>query len=478
MTARRMSTADAAWLHMDRPSNLMVVNSLLWFDEPLDVERATEVVRTRLVERFPRFRRRVAEPALGLGVPSFEEMPDFDLERHIHRRALPAPGDKAALQDLVSDLIVVPLDRSKPLWDMYVIEGYGTGTAVLSRMHHCIADGIALSRVMLSLTDDAPDAGIAGGEVVAHHGRADALTAPVRTGAHLAGAAMHEGFEIAAHPGSEVRGLLGRGAAGGRALGKLLLTGSDVDTPLRGAPGVARRVAWTDRIELEAVKATGHATGTTVNDVLLTAVTGALHRWLAERDSVVDEIRAMVPFNLRPLDQPLPAELGNRFGLVYLSLPVGIADGRQRLKEVHRRMDAIKHSPEGALSYAILGAIGMTPLPVEQRLIDIFTPKVTALMTNVPGPRQPVYFAGTPVAGALGWVPASGEIGMGLSIFSYDGGVTVGLQVASALVPDPDAIVTSFEQELAALGRMARSRARRAPARRRQGGTRSRAGKE
>jgi WS/DGAT/MGAT family acyltransferase len=221
---------------------------------------------------------------------------------------------------------------------------------------------------------------------------------------------------------------------------------------------VARRVAWTDRIELEAVKATGHATGTTVNDVILAAVTGALHRWLAERDGVVDEIRAMVPFNLRPLDQPLPAELGNRFGLVYLPLPVGIADPQKRLREVHRHMEAIKHSPEAAVSYGILGLIGMTPLPVEQRLINIFTPKVTAVMTNVPGPRQPVYFAGTPVAGALGWVPASGEIGMGLSIFSYDGGVTVGIQAATALIPDADGIIASFEQELAALGRMARRR--------------------
>jgi WS/DGAT/MGAT family acyltransferase len=448
---------------MDRPTNLMVVNSLLWFEEPIDLERSKEVVRARLVERYPRFRRRVVEPPLGLGVPSFEDMPDLDLDRHVHRLALPAPGDKAALQELVSDLMVTPLDRSKPLWDMYVIEGFGSGTAVLSRMHHCIADGIALARVMLSLTDAAPDAGIAGAEPVAHHGPADALTAPVRTGAHLAGVAMHEGMEIVAHPASELPSLLTRGVGGGRALGKLLLTGADADTPLRGAPGVARRVAWTDRIELDAVKATGHATGTTVNDVILAAVTGALHRWLAERDSVVDELRAMVPFNLRPLDQPLPAELGNRFGLVYLPLPVGIADSQERLREVHRRMEAIKHSPEAAVSYGILGLIGMTPLPVEQRLINIFTPKVTAVMTNVPGPRQPVYFAGSPVAGALGWVPASGEIGMGLSIFSYDGGVTVGIQAATALIPDPDVIIESFEHELAALGRMARRRRPRRP---------------
>ncbi len=460
MSRQRMSAADAAWLHMDRPSNLMVVNALMWFDEPLDVDRAKAVLQERLVQRFPRFRQRIVEPRLAIGLPSWEDAPDFDLDRHVHRIALPEPGDKAALQELVADLMVIPLHRSKPLWDMYVIEGYGAGTAILSRMHHCIADGIALGRVLLSLTDDAPDAGIAPASPQAHNGRTAPLTALVRTGAHVTGAAVHEGMEIVAHPRAELPGLASRRVADGRALAKLLLTGTDAQTVLRGAPGVARRVAWTERIDLDAVRATGHATGTTVNDVLLTAMTGALHRYLADRDSLVDEIRAMVPFNLRPLDQPLPRDLGNRFGLAYLSLPVGLAGRDDRLREVHRRMEAIKHSPEGAISYGILGAMGMTPLAIEQRLLGMFTPKVTAVMTNVPGPSQPVYFAGSRVAGVLGSVPAGGDIGMGLSIFSYDGGITVGLQVATALVPDPEPIMRSFEEQLGALQHLAQRRRR------------------
>ncbi|MBI5106008.1 MAG: wax ester/triacylglycerol synthase family O-acyltransferase [Solirubrobacterales bacterium] len=465
-----MSAADAAWLHMDRPTNLMVVNGLLWFDEPLDLDRVREVIRERLVERFPRFRQRIAEPRLGLGVPSWEDDPEFDLDLHLHRLALPAPGDKAALQALAGDLMATPLDRTKPLWHMYVIEGYGPGTAILTRMHHCIADGIALARVLLSLTDEQPDAGIAPPAPPHARGRAAAITAPAGAAAHVAGAAVHEGLEIIGHPGTELPGLVSRGAATGRALAKLLLTSSDEETVLRGKLGVARRVGWTDRLELDAVRATGHATGTTVNDVLLTAMTGALHRFLADRDSLVGEIRAMVPFNLRPLDQPLPRDLGNRFGLVYLPLPVGITDPRERLAAVHEAMAGIKHSPEGPLSYAILGLLGLTPLPVEQRLIDVFTPKVTSVMTNVPGPRTPVYFAGSQVAGVIAWVPAGGEIGMGVSIFSYDGGITVGLQVDPRLVPDPDAVLATFEEELAALGRMARaSRPPRSPSPRARG---------
>jgi WS/DGAT/MGAT family acyltransferase len=462
-----MSAADAAWLHMDRPTNLMVVNALLWFDEPLDIARSREIVRERLVERFPRFRQRIAEAPLGLGFPSWEDDPHFDLDLHIHRLALPAPGDRAALQELVGDLMVRPLDRSRPLWDMYVVEGYGPGTALVSRMHHCIADGIALARVLLSLTDEQPDAGIAPPAPPEHHRVTDPLTASARAGARVAEAALHEGFELLGHPGTEVPGLLSRAATDVRTLGKLLLTGSDQPSAFKGDLGVARRVVWTDRLELETVKATGHATRTTVNDVVLSALTGALHRYLGARDGVVDEIRAMVPFNLRPLDQPLPRELGNRFGLVYLPLPVGIADPAERLAAVHEAMEKIKHSPEGPMSYGILGLIGRTPLPVEQRLIDVFTPKVTAVMTNVPGPRQPVYFAGSPVAGVLGWVPAGGDIGMGVSIFSYDGGLVVGMQVDAGLVPDPATILADFEDELGRLHRLARTRKRSKPRKRR-----------
>src|SRR5206468_2104592 len=138
------------------PTNLMVVNGLMWFDGALDVDRAKAVVRERLVERFPRFRQRVCEPRLGLGAPSWQDHEALDLDLHVHRLALPAPGDTAALQALAADLMATPLDRTKPLWDMYVIEGYGEGTAILTRMHHCIADGIALTRVLLSLCDEQP----------------------------------------------------------------------------------------------------------------------------------------------------------------------------------------------------------------------------------------------------------------------------------------------------------------------------------
>jgi hypothetical protein len=161
----------------------------------------------------------------------------------------------------------------------------------------------------------------------------------------------------------------------------------------------------------------------------------------------------MVPFNLRALDQPLPRDLGNDFGLILLTLPVGIPDTQARLREVKMRMDAIKNSHEGPIAYGMLSAIGMTPPAVEDRLIGFFSGKASAVVTNVPGPRSEVYFAGSPVRGVLVWAPCSGSIGMTVSIFSYAGKVTVGFMTDTGLVPDPQPLVKAFDAELRALCR-------------------------
>ena len=200
-----------------------------------------------------------------------------------------------------------------------------------------------------------------------------------------------------------------------------------------------------------------------MNDVLLAALSGALRHYLQRRGAPTREIQAMVPFNLRPLDQPVPRELGNRFGLVFLPLPVGVSGSFRRLTEVHRRMDEVKRSRDGAVSYALLSATGLAPEPVERKIVDLFTGKGTAIVTNVPGPPKPVYLAGVPIRAVLVWAPTSGHIGMSVSIFSYRGEVTVGLMVDAALVPDPDEVVTQFEEELHALGRL--QKRRRPPAR-------------
>jgi diacylglycerol O-acyltransferase len=456
----RLSSADAAWLHMDRPTNLMVIHTVVLFDQPVDWDRVKQVIARRLVDRYPKFRQRVVDSRLPLRPPKWEDDPDFALEHHMHHLALPSPGDEAVLQELIADLMTTPLDRNRPLWQEYMVDGFGDGAALIVRMHHCIADGIALARVMMSMTDSDPTAGISS-EAPRHGHPTNGVgiggvafpgmryltrtlglaTTTVRQAGHIAASPRHAASLAAA---------IGRDTATGL---RLLVTPADAATAIKGDPGISRRVAWSSPLSLDEIKRIAHDHDATVNDVLLAAVSGGLRHYLQERGSPALEIQAMVPFNLRPLDEPLPQELGNKFGLVFLPLPVGVSGSYRRLLEVHKRMSEIKRSREGPVSYELLSITGMTPEPLERRVVDLFTSKGTAVMTNVPGPAEPVYLAGTPIRTVLVWAPTSGHIGMSVSIFSYRSEVTVGLMVDATLVPDPGEIVKQLEHELRELGR-------------------------
>ena len=478
----RMSAADAAWLHMDRSTNLMVINAVVWFDAPLDWTVLTKRIESRWIDRYPRFRQRVAEGRLRLLVPHWEDDPRFALENHLHHLALPAPGDQDALQDFVGDMMSVPIDRTKPLWHVYFIDGYGAGCAVLIRVHHSVADGIAIAQVIRSLTDDAPEPTPDDSERGRRRGWPSTLApitrpagAAVTTAWRVTGAAVHSGRDLVAHP-SRLGDVAATGWDDAATVARLVFTPPDARTAVTGETVVAKRAVWS-AIPLDDVKAVGQATGATVNDVLLTAVTGALRRYLEAHGGVVDNIRTLVPVNLRPLDRPVPATLGNKFGLAFLDLPVGLDNPLARLGELSRRMAAIKHSPQGAMVFGLLAGIGLTPIPVEKAIVDFFTAKASAVMTNVPGPRAPWYVAGVPVAGVIGWVPRSGDVPLGVCIFSYAGNVYVGIAVDAVLVPEPQTIVAAFRDELAELVRQATKPAD-APARPRAGrrGGRTRAG--
>jgi WS/DGAT/MGAT family acyltransferase len=410
----------------------------------------------------------VVESRLPLRAPKWEEDHDFALEHHMHHLALPAPGDRTALQELVGDLMTMPLHRDRPLWHAYMVDGFGDGAALISRVHHCIGDGVSLGRVLLSLTDPAPDEGIASADLELDGvrpgepppGIAARAARMLSAGGHTGASAMRQGAEVIASPAHAAR-LAGAIARDGATAARLLLTPADPASAIKGDPGISRRVAWSQPVSLRSIKKIAHGHGATVNDVLLAAVSGALRHYLQERHSPVHEIQAVVPFNLRPLDRPVPRELGNRFGLVLLPLPVGVSGAYRRLIEIHRRMDEIKHSRDAPVSYALLSATGLAPAPLERRIVDLFSGKGTAVMTNVQGPARTVYLAGTPVRTVLFWAPTSGHIGMSVSIHSYRGEVTVGLMVDAALVPDPDKVIVQFNNELHALGRLKRVDSRR-----------------
>jgi WS/DGAT/MGAT family acyltransferase len=462
---KTMSSVDAAWLHMEIPSNLMMITGIFIFDRSLDCARLKTTLEQRFLS-FDRFRQRVVEPRFGLGSPRWEIDPHFDINNHVHRIALPFPGDQETLQELVSDLMSTPLDFTKPLWQYHVVEGYGDGCALICRLHHCIGDGMALMQVLLSMTDDALEATWIPSEDQEGSRRRGSplrlITGPVTAalGAtrQLTGSLLSESWEMISNPGHALdRIRLGTNMT--LALGRLLFLPPDPKTVFKGPLGVQKRAAWTRSMPLADIKAIGQATDSTVNDVLISAAAGALRRYLVGCGQEVEGLncRAVVPVDLRQGQES--QELGNRFGLFFLSLPVGMADSLLRLQELKHRMDQLKGTPEAVVAFAILYALGMTPTEIENIVVNIFGLKATAVMTNVPGPQQQLYLAGAPIRQIMFWVPQSGRLGLGLSIFSYNQQVLVGFATDAGLVPDPESLAAHFEAEVDALLSLVRQEA-------------------
>ena len=429
-----MSSVDAAWLGMEDPTNLMMVTGVLILDGRVDVKRLRTLLDKRLAP-FGRFHQRVVRPRTRGGLPHWQNDDRFDINNHVSHVALPAPGGDRALRELVSELMSTPLDMTKPMWQVHLVDGYDSASVVVARIHHSIADGIALVQVMLSLTD------------------------ATATGPSPRKRAEHS--NSSAGPFDWVPGAMkvlsdpGRIAEGAYRLGRLVVLPPDPHTPFKGDLGRRKRAAWSSIVPLDDFKAIGKALSATVNDVLVATATGALRRYLEGRGEPVDgvAIRASVPVNLRPLDEA--HRLGNSFGLVFLTLPVGIADPIERLRLIKEEMDELKRSPEALVAFGVLNVLGLAPVEVERLGLRFFGSKATAVLTNVPGPREPLYLAGSKLERAMFWVPQSGRLGLGISILSYAGGVMLGVATDEGLVPDPEKIVAGFEKEFKALRRKA-----------------------
>lgn len=451
MTLHRepMANVDHAWLRMDDPTSLMMITGVLTFAEPLGRDQVRQVIEERLL-RFARFKQRVSVPHSSLAAACWEDDPHFDIDEHLRVTTLPPPGDQRALEELVSRLMSVPLNPIRPLWQIHLIEDYQGGSALIARLHHCIADGLALVAVLMSLTDadqkDGPATLPSLQSPAQPHNR---LARAMRTARTLTEEVVHESF-IAARDPQRVIDLAWLGAGGVARLVRILLRVPDPPTLFKGPLGIDKRAAWSRAIALEDVKAVSQVMGGTVNDVLLTAVAGGLRSYMVQRGEPVDDglsFHAVIPVNLRPPDEPLT--LGNKFGLVFLTLPVGIADPVTRLEALKAHMDTLKNSPEPRAIFGLLNIVGMGPVEIENLLVTIFGTKATGVMTNVPGPREQLTLAGSPLRDMMFWVPQSGRVGLGVSILSYNSQVLVGVATDAGLVPDPEAIVAGYEQSFA-----------------------------
>jgi len=439
--AEKMQAVDTTWLRMDQPTNRMVIVGVLLLQGPVDLTRLERHLADRLL-RHSRFRQRVEHASGGAW---WCDDPHFEISRHLKRAHLPQPGGKHELQNFVAELASRPLDAAHPLWQFHLIEDYDGGVAVITRIHHAIADGMALVGLMLSLTDDGPMP-----EPAKPHHDDDGLRAVVEPLIDAIGQGMKVTNTLwdAAKSPAKLAELLRRGTDVASELTWLLTMPSDSDTRFKGALSGDKRVAWSEPLSLRDVKAIGHALGCSVNDVLLASVAGALRGYLLAKGDPTEgvEVRALVPVNLRP-EAVLSGELGNHFGVLGVTLPVGEPNPLARVFEVRKRMKELKSSKEAVVTLGLMAGLGHAPRVVQDQFFDLLLSRATAVMTNVPGPQWELRLAGAPVRQVIFWVPQSGSIGMGVSILTYNGQVQFGLITDTALVPDPDQVICRFGTE-------------------------------
>mgnify|MGYP000719100771 CR=1 FL=1 len=441
-----MSRVDHAWLRMERPTNLMMITGVMMFETPVNIVTLKKVLNERFLA-YPRFRQKVVETPTGT---FWQNDADFDLNYHVRLSALPGKADKAALERFVSQMASTPLDKSKPLWQFHLVEKYDGGSALITRIHHCYADGIALVQVMLSMTDSEARPSKReplsktwlkedGKAIKARMGMIDRY---MKLGESLLG----KGMDLYRNP-TLANVVAKEGGEIARELAVALSLSDDPNTLLRGKLGVSKRVAWAPPLPLEDVKAVSRVFDATVNDVLMASMAGALRSYMVERGERIDgvTIRATVPVNLRPLEHA--KKLGNHFGLVFLDLPIGEIHPVLRLVRVVESMKQLKQSRQAVVVYGLLAALGMAPPVLQNLAFEIFSRKATTVATNVPGPQMPLYLAGEKIKEQMFWVPQTGSIGMGVSILSYNGNVHFGLIGDAKLIPDPDAVIQRFIPE-------------------------------
>lgn len=460
-TAERMSRVDTAWLRMDNDVNLMMIVGVWLLQPGVSHAALCERVQDKLL-KYGRFRQKVVQDAMGA---LWVDDDGFDLSRHVLQEKLPrkkGQSQREALQARAGELATTPLDPDRPLWQFHLVDHYEGGSALIARVHHCIGDGIALISVMMSITDGGTDPPArrrrepeAEAEAEEHDWLSDAVLKPltdltVKAIGMYGGGVAKSMQMLASAPQDPLLGTLDMARMGYQVVSDvaaLAVMPDDARTSLKGKPVGRKCVAWSEPMPLDTVKAVGKALGCSINDVLLACAAGAIGQYLRERgeDPTGQEIRAMVPVNLRPLSEAW--KLGNRFGLAPLVLPIGIENPVERVYAVRRRMSELKGSYQPLLAFAVLAVAGLLIKPAQDALLGLFAKKATAVMTNVPGPAQPLKFCGSTLRQTMFWVPASGDIGLGVSILTYGGGVQFGLISDAALCPQPQKIIDDFQPE-------------------------------
>jgi WS/DGAT/MGAT family acyltransferase len=443
-----MSAIDSSFLHVENATTPMHIGGVSIFEGPAPRFEDLRAMVAGKLDLVPRYRQKVRFVPLAAGTPAWIDDPHFSLDYHLRHTAIPAPGAEQQLRQMAARVFSQQLDRNKPLWELWAVEGLHDGRwALLSKVHHCMVDGVAATDLMSVMFSDTT----AGASVDRWSAQPEPSGLQVLVGAieRLASPAgqLDAVRRALAAPMDTLRSFaeLARAAAAAGPSMRPVAASS-----LTGPIGPHRRWSWAD-VSLTDVKAIRSAFGGTVNDVVLTLITNGFRRLLESRseDVAADEVvRTMVPVSVRRRGER--GVYNNRVSAVFAGLPVGVSDPLERLERIRREMDGVKESKQAVAGDVLTSLSGFAPpllLALGSRLVTL-SPRLNmhTATTNVPGPQEPVQTLGRRMLASYPFVPVVGSIRVVVAIFSYDGGLYFGVTGDYDGAPDIDVLTEGIGQ--------------------------------
>ncbi len=444
-----MSAIDSSFLHVENDVTPMHIGGVSLFEGPPPAFADLERMVAGKLDLVPRYRQKVRFMPLGAGTPAWVDDPHFSLDYHLRHTAVPAPGSEEQLRNMAARVFSQALDRNKPLWELWSVEGLADGRwALLSKVHHCMVDGVAATDLMSVMFSDQSD-GV----------RFEFAPAPepssiellVRTLAHKASPAgqLQSLRRAVQAPGETVRTVAEAARAAAAASSRMRPVAA---SSLTGPIGPHRRWSWADA-RLTDVKTVRAAFGGTVNDVVLTIITGGFRDLLDSRGEPPapdDVVRTMVPVSVRRRGER--GVYNNRVSAVFAGLPVGLDNPRARLDRIRGEMDGIKESKQAVAGDVLSSLSGFAPpllLALGSRLVTA-SPRLNihTATTNVPGPQQPVQTLGRRMLESYPFVPVVGSVRIVVAIFSYDGGLYFGVTGDYDGAPDIDVLTRGIARAM------------------------------
>lgn len=451
----RLGTLDASFLYLENECNHMSIATLAIFEGPTPEPGEIEAMVLSKLDLVPRYRQRVRFVPLNLGRPVWCDDPDFNLSYHVNHETLPAPGTDEQLQMMVGGVMSRQLDRDRPLWELLIIEGLEDGGwAMLMKLHHCVADGVAALDLLTHLLDDAPEQPLR--EVI------DWEPEPEPSSAQLIQSAMADRLGSAKDRLGLVQSALKTPARTAREAGEFIdgmasyrrPTAVDLESSLNGPIGPYRNWRWTSTT-LGKIKKIRAAHGGTVNDVVLAVITRGFRSLLQSRGEPVEDhvVRSLVPVSVRREDER--GLTNNRVSAMFAELPVGLEDSVQCLHSISKQMNNYKEHHQAAAGETLTSLQGLAPPMLVAMSTRLFASmeqqRVQTVTTNVPGPRHALYAAGRKMHMAYLYVPILGSVRIGVAMFSYGGKLTFAVTGDSEHAPDTDILCDGIEAGMAEL---------------------------